>query len=76
MKATPARTRGENLLPGTNYAIWNGRDVCGELPSECWEVVRRGAAWTGVDDDYLCQVVERCEQWLLSWWRREALATS
>lgn len=75
MKARLARFSGEFLSPGMKYTIWNGRDICGELTGEYREVLRRGAEWTGVDEDYLCVVIEKYEERIRRWWRRESLAT-
>ncbi|KAK2466277.1 hypothetical protein APHAL10511_001919 [Amanita phalloides] len=52
MRATSAQP-GKNLSPGMGYAIWNGRDMHGELPSDYQNAVRRGARWSGVDEDYV-----------------------
>ena len=66
MKAMSAMINGGNLMPGMKYSIWNGRDVCGDVPQDYWKVVCVGAGWTGVDEEYLCQVIERYEQRLLN----------
>lgn len=75
MKAIVAQPNGESLPPGMNYAVWNGRDVLGELPSEYLNVVRRGASLAGVDEDYIGRLVEKYEERLMSWWRRESQST-
>lgn len=61
----------DSLRPGESYMIYNSRDVLGTRPKEMESVVHRGATWVGVDEAYVCGVVEKFERRLLRWWQRE-----
>lgn len=50
------------LPPGKLYTIYSTSDVLGSLPADYETVVRRAALWAGVDEDYICGVVERFER--------------
>ncbi|KAF7793654.1 hypothetical protein EIP86_004769 [Pleurotus ostreatoroseus] len=56
------------LRPGQAYAIYNTQDVLGALPADLERVVRRAARWAGVEEEYVCGVVERYERRLVRWW--------
>ena len=56
------------LRPGTSYTIHNTSDLLGSLPHDYEMVIKRAAQWAGVDEDYICGVVERFERRLVSWW--------
>ncbi|KAM6495809.1 hypothetical protein JOM56_008515 [Amanita muscaria] len=78
MTATSVRPGGKGMPPGKDYWIWSGRDVLGILPSELWETMKRGGQWGGVDEEYICSLVEKYEERLFRWWHRaesEAMAT-
>lgn len=78
MTATSVRPGGKGMPPGKDYWIWSGRDVLGVLPSELWETTKRGGQWGGVDEEYICSLVEKYEERLFRWWHRaesEAMAT-
>lgn len=59
------------LRPGESYAIYNSRDVLGELPEEYTDVVKRASRWVGVDTEYFLGVSENLERRVVRWWGRE-----
>ena len=71
MAAVSEKAEMETLPPGETYTIYNARDVLGALPFEFEQVVRRAARWTGVDEDYICRVVEHFERRMKRWWTRQ-----
>ncbi|PFH52800.1 hypothetical protein AMATHDRAFT_73927 [Amanita thiersii Skay4041] len=71
-QAPPIVGRETSLRPGAEYTIWSGRDVFGNVPEEYWEIIKKAARWTGVDEDYLCDVIDKYEGRLMSWWKRRS----
>lgn len=68
MTAVRVHEDSKELLPGQAYAIYHTQDVLGCLPEEYDTVVKRAAKWAGVEEDYVCGVVERYENRLARWW--------
>ncbi|OBZ70088.1 hypothetical protein A0H81_09999 [Grifola frondosa] len=68
MPANSVDASEEALHPGQCYVIYNTLDLLGSLPEEYELVISRAARWAGVDDDYVCGVVERFERRLVRWW--------
>jgi len=59
------------VLPGESYTIFDARDVLGTQPEEYEIVVRRASGWAGVEEEYMCRVVEKYERRVVRWWERE-----
>ena len=68
LPATPLSATSTDLHPGQSYRIYHSSDILGTLPEEYEFLVRRVAKWTGVDEGYVCSVVERYERRLARWW--------
>ncbi|KAI0770859.1 hypothetical protein BC629DRAFT_1642210 [Irpex lacteus] len=72
LPATPLPTTSaapsDSLNPGQSYRIYHTSDILGALPGDYEFVVQRVAWWTGVDEEYVCGVVERYERRLARWW--------
>lgn len=68
MTATHPHESSSELRPGQAYAIYHTQDVLGALPEEYEAVVRRAALWAGVEEEYVCGMVERYEHRLARWW--------
>ncbi|RDX55592.1 hypothetical protein OH76DRAFT_1338779 [Lentinus brumalis] len=68
MAANSINTKSDTLRPGEQYTIYNTQDILGSLPEDMDLVVARAARWAGVDDAYLCGVVERFERRVVRWW--------
>jgi len=68
LTANPINADERVLRPGESYTIHSTSDVLGSLPADYETVVRRAAHWTGVDEDYVCGVVERFERRFVTWW--------
>ena len=68
LPAQPPHETSTALRPGQAYAIYNTQDVLGALPADLERVVRRAARWAGVEEEYVCGVVERYERRLVRWW--------
>lgn len=68
MTATHPHEASTELRPGHAYAIYHTQDVLGALPEDYEVVVRRAARWAGVEEEYVCGVVERYEHRLARWW--------
>lgn len=64
-------TDDDDLQPAESYIIFHSRDVLGNLPKEQALIITRSAKWVGVNDDYLCGVVERFERRLQRWYHKE-----
>jgi len=62
------------LEPGESYTIYHSRDILGELSPELEILIQRCARWVGVDNDFVCGVVERYERRLMRWWNAERQA--
>ncbi|THG99311.1 hypothetical protein EW026_g3012 [Hermanssonia centrifuga] len=79
MSAVRIHENSSNLGPGNAYAIYHTQDVLGSLPEDYEKIVNRAATWAGVEEDYVCGVVERFERRLARWWdkvrRREKAET-
>ncbi|KAH9951607.1 hypothetical protein B0H21DRAFT_775794 [Amylocystis lapponica] len=56
------------MRPGECYNIYSTADVLGSVPADYEAVVRRAGHWAGVDEDYVCGVVERFERRFVRWW--------
>jgi RNA polymerase I-specific transcription initiation factor RRN7 len=59
------------LRPGEAYRIYHARDILGCVPDDYRFIVGRAARWTGVQDDYMCFVIERFERRFLRWWKTQ-----
>ncbi|KAK1236484.1 hypothetical protein PQX77_000261 [Marasmius sp. AFHP31] len=59
----------KRVRPGESYTVHHSRDVTGTMNEEMELVVRRGAQWVGISEDYLCGVVEKYERRLARWWK-------
>ncbi|KAL0070682.1 hypothetical protein AAF712_001903 [Marasmius tenuissimus] len=59
----------KRVRPGESYTIHHSRDVTGTMNEEMELVVRRGAQWVGISEDYLCGVVEKYERRFARWWK-------
>ncbi|GBE79719.1 hypothetical protein SCP_0209200 [Sparassis crispa] len=56
------------LSPAESYSIYNTQDILGTLPEQLELVIKRASSWAGLDEEYLCGVVERFERRLVRWW--------
>ncbi|KAF8639808.1 hypothetical protein AX17_001067 [Amanita inopinata Kibby_2008] len=72
MQAMTGMDANESLRPGAGYAIWSGRDTFGAVPDDYWEIIKRACLWTGVDEEYICGAVEKCEGRLTRWWEERS----
>lgn len=74
MSATRLREGSSDLRPGQSFLIYNSQDILGALPADLEKIIQRASKWTGVDENYLCGVVERYERRLVRWWRDQRKA--
>lgn len=70
MTAARLRENSEGLRPGQAYRIYNTQDILGSLPEQYELIVGRVAKWAGVDEEYVCGIVEKFEKRLARWWDR------
>jgi len=68
LRATVMREEEKRLLPGEGYRIYNSRDMLGSVPEDYAVIIRRGARWVGVEDEYLAGVLEKYERRVGRWW--------
>jgi RNA polymerase I-specific transcription initiation factor RRN7 len=68
LPATSLPSISSDLRSGQSYRIYHSSDVSGILPEDYQLIIRRVSKWTGVDERYVCGVVERFERRLVRWW--------
>ncbi|TFK75826.1 hypothetical protein BDN72DRAFT_954379 [Pluteus cervinus] len=66
---------GSTCEPGSNYGIYNARDVLGTLPRRYRMVIERGELWLGMEASWINETVERHERRLVAWWQQEKQRT-
>ncbi|KAI0347266.1 hypothetical protein BDW22DRAFT_1321340 [Trametopsis cervina] len=67
LPATRLPSTSTDLHPGQAYRIYHSSDILGSLPQDCEVIIQRVAKWTGVNENYVCGVVERLERRLARW---------
>lgn len=68
MSATRVHEASSEPRPGQAYKIFQTQDLLGALPEDFDAIVKCAAKWAGVEEDYVCGVVERYEHRLARWW--------
>ena len=62
VKATESKRLKKGMKRGTSHAIYSGGDVGGWIPKEYEMIIRRGARWVSVSEEYMSGVIEEYEK--------------